>query len=76
MLLLWTGVAAVGVGLATGHGVPSGLAWPPIVLGAAMVVVSVATILAGQTAMTARASGALAGLTAIWSIALGIRLAR
>lgn len=71
MLVLWSGLAAVGLGMLTTRAYPRGLGVPPIVLGIAMVVVSGAAVLAGPTKAATLASGGLAGLTAIWSIALG-----
>lgn len=76
MLVLWSGLAAVGLGMLTTRAYPRGLGVPPIVLGIAMVVVSGAAVLAGPTKAATLASGGLAGLTAIWSIALGTWLGR
>jgi hypothetical protein len=76
MLVLWTGVAIIGLGMLTGRAYPRTLGWPPIILGIAMVMVSGAAIIAGPTKAASLASGGLAGLTAIWSMVLGAWLGR
>ncbi len=76
MLVLWAGIAALGRGILTSGTYPRSVGWPALILGLAMVVVSAVGIVNGLTEATARASAGLAALTAIWSIGLGIWLAR
>lgn len=76
MLVLWSGLAVLGMGMVASREHPKVLGFPVIFLGIAMVVVSGATILAGPTKAATLASGGLAGLTAIWSLVLGVWLGR
>ncbi|HEX6326901.1 MAG TPA: hypothetical protein VFZ72_10040 [Jiangellaceae bacterium] len=76
MLLLWAGIAAVSRGIRTSITYPTWLGTPAIGLGLAMVGVSLATIVGGPSEALALASVGPAGLTAIWSIVLGVSLAR
>lgn len=76
MLAVWAGVIAVGVGLLTDRMYSYLLSWPAILPGAGVVIASATAIFTGPTSVAAKASGALAGLTAIWSILLGITLIR
>jgi len=73
MLVLWAGLASVGWGMLGNRRFAKWLGWPPIVLGVAMIAVSSATIVVGPTKGMTLASGGLAGLTAIWSVVLGVR---
>lgn len=76
MLILWAGLAAVGRGLLLGNMSARWLGLAPILLAVPMVLISTASIIAGPTISAALATGGLAGLTAIWSLLLGITLMR
>jgi hypothetical protein len=76
MLLLWAGIAAVGRGMLASRTYPNWVGWPALLLGVAMVLVSGATVAGGPTQAIAVVPGALAALTAVWSVILGVWLAR
>ncbi len=76
MLILWAGLAAVGRAVLIEGLASRWLGFVPIPLATAMVLLSAASIVGGPTKTAALATGALAGLTAIWSVLFGISLAR
>jgi hypothetical protein len=76
MLVLWLGLAAVGRAVLVEGLTSRWLGFTPIPLAAAMAAASVATVLAGPTQAVTLATGAIAGLTAVWAVAFGLSLAR
>ncbi len=76
MLLVWAGVALVGLGMLTNGGYPRWIPWSPLVLGVGVVLASAIAILEGPSTDMAAASSGLAALTAIWLVLFGLRLRR
>ena len=76
MLILWAGLAAVGHAVLLDRLAARWLGFVLIPVAIAMVIVSAAPIVEGPTVRAQLASGGLAALTAIWSVAFGVSLAR
>lgn len=76
MLIIWTALVILGFSLLRESRINQPLSWTPLVLGVAMILVTISTISFGPQKTTAIASGAIAASTAIWSIALGIQMIR
>lgn len=77
MLIFWAGLGAVGAAVLLDSDIAARwLGHVVILLAVGMVAASLTSILAGPTKVLSLATGATAGLTAIWSITLGLSLAR
>lgn len=76
MLIIWTGLVILGFGLLREARVHRLLSWPPLLLGASMIAVTIPAIIEGPRKATAVASGVIAALTAIWAMFLGAQMGR
>lgn len=77
MLIFWAGLGAVGAAVLLDSDIAARwLGYVVILLAVGMVAASLTSILAGPTKVLSLATGATAGVTAIWSITLGLSHAR
>ena len=77
IIVYWLALAFVGIGMVLSKVYPQWLSWPPLVLGAATVVVAgIPVTLNGFDDTTELIFSVLAGLTTLWALAMGVWITR
>lgn len=72
MMVFWLGLGLTGISMLTSGVYPRWSGVPALALGLSMVILSGLSITTGMTLLTTAISGALAALTALWALVLGI----